>query len=349
MPPQKKKRVLLVGYGLMGRAMSRHIAKAPWAEVAGVAEPDASARQLAGQEHQLDTGMLHSSDATALKAVQPDIVCINTPSELHYAQATRALRSGCHVLVAKPVTSRFSQAVRLVELARQSRRKIVVGQQMRFNRHYSALRAFLATGELGKVESVQFLNSKPRHEALNLGMMDEPAMLEMSCHHFDALLSLFPRAKPEYIQAIGFRPSWSVYSGHCMVNALMRLSPDIQILYHGGFSSQADCYELRLEGSRGALRCRGTHMSASDFSYEFALRGGSFSTLDLEALVPARGAWEIFMEQWGRYLHGGPEPAFSARRNLSVFALLSAGIESIHRQRGIDLRQSARYEVAFGR
>lgn len=132
-----------------------------------------------------------------------------------------------------------------------------------------------------------------------------------------------------------------------MVNAMLELSPNIQVLYHGGFSSQAECYELRLEGTRGTLRCRGTHMSGSEFTYEFAERGKRFEIIDLESLVSADSPWNLYMAQWQRYLRGGAEPVFSASRNLPVFCLLSAGIESIQKNRWIDLTTSSRYRRAL--
>ena len=132
-----------------------------------------------------------------------------------------------------------------------------------------------------------------------------------------------------------------------MVNAMIELNSGTHVLYHGGFSSQADCYELRLEGTRGALRCRGTHMSGTRFSYELAERGGAFVEVDLEAAVESSEPWSLFMTHWRRYLRGGTEPVFSARRNLPVFALLSAGIESIRKRRRIDLGTLARYSNAL--
>ncbi len=344
-----RKRVLAVGYGLMGSSLARLIDSSGWAKIAGAVDASDAARQRARENHQLDQGATGTHLHTILRRLQPDIVSINTPSEYHFKQVMAALDAGCHVLVAKPVASGLNEALRITRHAQLCRRKVVVGQQMRFNRHYRSVAAFVASGAIGKVESVQLLNSKPRHQALNLGLMPEPAMLEMACHHFDALLSLFPRARPRSIVAQGFRPSWSVYAGHCMVNAMIELNSGVNVLYHGGFSSQAEQYELRLEGTRGALRCRGTHMSGTDFSYEVAERGGFFVTTDLESAVEAGSAWQIYLAQWQRYLQGGAEPAFSARRNLPVFALLSAGIESIKRGRRIDLSSSARYAAALAR
>src|SRR2546423_4410283 len=254
-------RLVFAGYGHLGEYLARYLARERWCSIVAVADPSAHARERTSVPAFSDFGR-------ALDYIEADVAVISTPCDLNYEQSAQALRRGLHVLVAKPITNNLSEAKRLVALARKQRRKLAVGQQIRFNRHYRAVARFVRSGKIGKVEYVHFLNSKPRHQALNLAHMGQPALYEMSCHHFDSLMALFPGAKPTSIVADGFRPSWSVYSGPCMVNALIRMSGGLHVLYHGGFSSQADMYELRLEGTRGALRCRGIHMSVDELRYD---------------------------------------------------------------------------------
>jgi predicted dehydrogenase len=333
----------------MGQAMAKHISKTGWAELVGVVDKSATCLQKARDDWGLTPKQTLTDLGRAIDKLTPSIVMINTPSELHFSQAMRSLRSGCDTFIAKPVASNIKQSIRLADTADHFGKTCVVGQQMRFNRHYRAVQAFVKSGRIGSVESAQLLNSKPRHEALNLGTMPEPAMLEMACHHFDALLAILPGSRPVSITATGFTPSWSPYAGHCMVNAMIELEHGIHVLYHGGFSSQADCYELRLEGSLGTLRCRGIHMSATSFEYEVAARGESFLGVDIESEVSSDGAWAIYLGEWERYLRLGIEPMFSLRNNLPTFALLCAGMESIKRQRKIDLSSRPPYrECVYG-
>jgi predicted dehydrogenase len=173
----------------------------------------------------------------------------------------------------------------------------------------------------------------------------------MSCHHFDTLMGLFPDNPPQTIAGDGFQPSWSVYAGPCMVNALIRCAGGLHLLYHGGFSSQSDHYELRIEGTRGVLRCRGLHMSMDYMEYEFAARGDKFVRRDdIEAGLEDVDSWQVFYDVWRDYLSGGAgstEPSFSGRNNLKVFALLSAAIESIASGDRTDVAGSSRYSAAY--
>ena len=256
------------------------------------------------------------------------------------------------MLVAKPITNSFREAVELVELAQSQGKTLSVGQQMRYNRHYTTLRSFLETGELGRAEMVNFLSAKPRHQARNLADMKQPALYEMSCHHFDSLMSLFPAHTPQWIMCDGFQPTWSVYAGPCSINGLIRFDNNLHVLYHAGFSAQADLYEVRIEGELGALRCRGVHMSNDTMEYEVASRGGKWASRALDGDQAPVSPWIPFLRHWQHYVvHGtladGSEPPFSGRNNLKVFALLSAGIESTELGQPIEVAGNPRFAAAY--
>lgn len=331
----------------MGRGMARLIERTPWTQLTGVVDRSEVVQAAAAHDYGLPNSCVGKSLVQVFRQAQPDLVVVNTPTELHYRQVMTALNHGSHVLAAKPLAATLTQALRIVAHARYADRKVVVGQQIRFNRHYLAVARFLASGVIGSVESVHLLNSKPRPEPMNLGEIPQPALLEMACHHFDALLAMFPLSQPHSIMATGFRPSWSAYKGCCMVNAMLELTGGVHVLYHGGFSAQAPCYELRLEGTKGTLRCRGIHMSAGEFSYEVAMLGGEFAPTDLESLVSERSPWDVYMEHLHSYLTRGTEPVFSARRNLPVLVLLAAATESMARGRRVQIEGSARYAEAL--
>ncbi len=331
-------RALVVGMGGISSTMLKFLGQQAWYDTTAVVDVRPQALEAAKHTLELDDDALFNDLDRALVEADADAVIINTPSELHFAQAKAALRAGKHVLVAKPVTNNFEDAVELVELAESVRRSVCVGQQMRYNRHYSTVRGYVGTGALGSVEMMNFLNAKPRHQAKNLAKMDQPALYEMSCHHFDSILSIFPGQVPEWIMVDGFRPSWSVYAGPCTLNGVIHLSADtskqgsgkVHLLYHGGFSSQADLYELRLEGSEGALRCRGLHMSNDTMEYEISPRDGQWSVRDLDEGIPPVSPWLPFFEHWHHYLaHGkladGSTAPFSGQRKSENFCHAQCG------------------------
>ena len=122
------------------------------------------------------------------------------------------------------------------------------------------------------------------------------------------------------------------------------------MIYHAGYSTQSDCYELRLEGSKGALRCRGLHMSKNEMTYEFALRGGPFEVVDLDGGRPPTVPWSIFFDRWGAWLSGeqADEPHFSGRNNLKVLATIDAAIRSLDSGAFTPIAADDRYAAVFG-
>ena len=343
---------IVVGLGGVTRGMLRFLSAEPWYQTRAVVDVQDSALFEAKDRLGLHDDELFTDMDEALASVDSDVVLVNTPSEWHYEQAKNAMEAGKHVLVAKPVANSFEEAADLVAVAQSQGVTLSVGQQMRYNRHYTAVHAFLQAGELGRPEMVNFLSGKPRHKALNLANMAQPTLFEMSCHHFDSLMSLFPDHKPQWIMCDGFRPSWSVYTGPCSINGLIRFDRDLHILYHAGFSAQADLYEVRIEGATGALRCRGIHMSNDEMEYMVAPRGGQWATRSLDGGHPPVSPWIPFLRQWHHYVvHGilpdGSEPPFSGRNNLRVMAMLSAGIESIESGQPVAIAEHPRFAAAF--
>ena len=343
-----KIRCLVVGMGGLSRLMHHALKTKPWYECVGVVDITdaglAAGREAAG----LPDSALFRGLGQALSELEPDAVLVNTPSELHFAQTKQCLEAGCHTLVAKPVTNDFAQAVELVALTKAKGLKHCVAQQIRYNRHYTALAEFVQSGALGSVEAAWFMNSKPRPNVANLGRMLQPTLYENACHHFDALIAVFAGQEPEWIFCDGFVPSWSRYAGPCMVNALIRFSGNLHLAYHGGFSSQAPMYEFRLEGTQGALKCRGLHMSNDTMDYELAPALGQFAVQRIDDAVPSRDPWIPFLDAWHDYLRGGPEPPFSGRSNLKTFAMLSAAIESVETGSPVSIAANPKYEAAFG-
>lgn len=339
---------LIVGLGWLGQHMLRFLVTQPWYQTAGLMDMRPEMLQQVGSGLGVSPESLFTDLSEALKKSGADVAIINTPSEYHYEQSRAALEAGLHVLVAKPITNDFAQAVQLVEMAKAKNLTLSVGQQVRYNRHYQSVRRFIESGRLGAIEAVFFLNSKPRPHAGNLANLEQPALIEMACHHFDSLAALFPNHIPEKISCDGFRPSWSSYRANCMVNATIEYSDNLHVLYHGGFSSQADMYELRLEGSKGALRCRGIHMSVDDMNYEFAsAQTRQWETVEIDDGIGGDDPFIPFLHNWHEYLQGGNEPPFSGRHNLRVYALLDAGTQSIMSGAPVTVAANPKYAAAF--
>lgn len=87
----------------------------------------------------------------ALHDKELDAVHIAVPNELHYTVAKRALESGKHVLLEKPIATSSRQAFKLAQLADAKGLVLQVGHIFRFNNAVRTLRDATREGRIGKL------------------------------------------------------------------------------------------------------------------------------------------------------------------------------------------------------
>jgi predicted dehydrogenase len=82
---------------------------------------------------------------------KPDAVSITVPTSDHEEVASFALRAGAHVLVEKPIAATVEEGKRLIELAKEFDRQLMVGHIIRFNPAIQSLKERLDNGDLGRI------------------------------------------------------------------------------------------------------------------------------------------------------------------------------------------------------
>lgn len=81
-----------------------------------------------------------------------DIVAVYTPDALHAEHVVRAFDAGKDVLCTKPLVTRVDDARRLLEAARRTGRRLMVGQSTRFFEPFARQRRAYEAGEIGALE-----------------------------------------------------------------------------------------------------------------------------------------------------------------------------------------------------
>jgi predicted dehydrogenase len=116
-------------------------------------------------------------------------VVIATNAATHFDLARRALESGRHVYVEKPMTLAVDDARRLVELADKKNLRLMVGHLLEYHPCVLKLKELIDQGELG---DVYYLYT----HRLNLGVVrkDENAWWSLAPHDISVALFLFGRA-----------------------------------------------------------------------------------------------------------------------------------------------------------
>ena len=197
----------LIGYGLWGRHHARAIARAPGAELAGIAcrtqqSVEAARRDFPGVPVYLDYREL--LDRSSIDAV--DVV---VPNDLHAEIGVAALERGKDVLLEKPLAPTLPECDRLIDAARRSGRVLTIGHELRLSAQWGRIKTLVDAGDIGEpTRAVVNLFRFPYRPGAE-GWRYQPGrvgswVLEELVHHFDLLMWYFERwGDPIAVYAVG--------------------------------------------------------------------------------------------------------------------------------------------------
>ena len=199
-----KIRVIVVGIGNMGKSHALAYYKTPGFELVGFVDRLPEKREALSTE----LGGIPQFDDfdTALAATKPDAVCICTYPDTHAELARKSLLAGAHVFVEKPLAVSVEEASDLVNLARKSKKKLVVGYILRV--HPSWKKFIKISHTLGKPLVMRMnLNQQSSGNTwlthLNL-MKSMSPIVDCGVHYVDVMCQM-TRSKPIRVHAIGAR------------------------------------------------------------------------------------------------------------------------------------------------
>jgi predicted dehydrogenase len=187
--------VALLGAGFMGRAhAAAYAALEDRARVVVVCARGAGAAELADR---LGAPLVADVEsAMAVAGVDAVDVCLPTP--MHRTVAERALATGRHVLLEKPLALSLEDADAIGAAARANGRVLMVGHVLRFFPEMREIAAIVSTGELGRPVSASALRLSPPPD-WNMWMLD-PAQsggvaVDLMIHDLDLLLGFLGPAR----------------------------------------------------------------------------------------------------------------------------------------------------------
>ncbi len=195
-------KALIVGLGTMGQSHALALHRHAGAQIVGLV--NRSAREL---PEDLQGYPLFSTFDEGL-AQAPDLVVIATYTDSHADLAIRAMRAGAHVFVEKPLAGTVADARRVVAVARETGRKVVVGYILRH--HPSWTRLITEARALGGPYVFRMnLNQQSSgaqwevHKAL---MQTTSPLVDCGVHYVDVMCQITDAA-PVRVQGMGLRLS----------------------------------------------------------------------------------------------------------------------------------------------
>lgn len=126
-----------------------------------------------------------------------DAVIIATPVFTHFPLAKKALESGKHVLLEKPMTDTVAHAEELIELAQKTGKVLMVDHTFLYTSAVQKMKHLIDNGEIGKIK---YFDST----RINLGLIqqDVNVLWDLAPHDISILDFLVPAA-PKSVQATG--------------------------------------------------------------------------------------------------------------------------------------------------
>jgi len=158
------KKVAILGFGFMGMTHAENILKNSELDLVAIVDknPKAVEEKLLNQTGNFATGAIdqeklsqikrYSSidDCLTFEELDGVFICVHT--NLHFEMTQKVLLHGKHVFLEKPFCLDLKQAERLIRLAREKERILMIGHVVRFMPPYQKLREWISSGEYGKLK-----------------------------------------------------------------------------------------------------------------------------------------------------------------------------------------------------
>ena len=204
----KDLKVLVAGVGGMGASHALGYTKTPGFEVVGfvVAKNTERAKKLAA-DLKLDIP-IYTDFYKAMAETKPDVASINTLVDTHHPYSLHAMRQGCHIFMEKPIAKTVREAEEVVKVAKQTKRKLVIGYILRV---HPAWKRFIEVAQtLGKPLIMRMnLNQQSyghEWEVHKSFIAQMPPLVDCGVHYIDVMCQM-TRATPKIVQGIAARVS----------------------------------------------------------------------------------------------------------------------------------------------
>ena len=206
-------KVLVVGCGNMGRSHAKAYHSMDGFEIVGLVSRGEKSRQevidILGQDYPQ-----FSDYSEALEQTNPDAVSINTYPDTHAEYTKMAFTAGAHVFLEKPIAETVEEAQEIVDLAKKSNLKLVIGYILRV--HPSWMKFIEVAQDLGK-PLVMRMNLNQQSSGKNWEthkclMNSMSPIVDCGVHYVDVMCQM-TRSRPVRVSAIGARLSEELNPG----------------------------------------------------------------------------------------------------------------------------------------
>lgn len=206
--------VVLVGAGDRANEYSKYALKSPdKMKVVGIVDPDKIRTQIMKDKYNVpDENCFESVEDFVKRDKFADAVINGTMDHLHVKTSIPVLRKGYDMLLEKPFAVNSTELNELVDVVKETGRKVYICHVLRYTKFYSEIKQRLVNGDIGKVISIQqdehvsyhhmavsYVRGKWRSEKVCFA----PMLLAKSCHDIDLMMWMLSDTEPVAVSSFG--------------------------------------------------------------------------------------------------------------------------------------------------
>ncbi|MCL2703476.1 MAG: Gfo/Idh/MocA family oxidoreductase [Defluviitaleaceae bacterium] len=192
-------RIALIGAGERGFVYSQYAHGILGFEIAAVADPIESRRELARERFNIPASMSFKEGGELIAASpQIDALIIASQDKDHYAHTMAAIEKGWDILLEKPISPDARECLAISEKAKATSSNVTVCHVLRYTPFFTKLKEIVSSRVLGPIVAINhtenignfhmahsFVRGNWRNSAES-----SPIIMQKSCHDLDILLWL---------------------------------------------------------------------------------------------------------------------------------------------------------------
>lgn len=334
----------LVGFGISGQSFQTPILKTiERIELTSVVSSDPNK-----VKQSLANVTVYPDIDTLLTKADIDLVIIATPNDSHYPLAEKALLAGKHVVIEKPFVIESVDGYKLIELAKEVKRKLSVYQSRRFDGDFLTIKQLIEEGALGNIHTFYSSYNRYRPEVKERWReKDIPGagiLYDLGSHLIDQALCLFGMPDAVMSRLRKQRPGAQAVDHFHLILSY----PELDVILHGNCLSTAEGPRFQVFGSEGSFIKYGMDPQ-EEFLRE--LKGPETTGWgeDLESnygrvtdqqgtintIQTAVGGYQAFYQQMVEAISSGSAVPVEPKQALDVIRVIEAAYQSQNENRTI--------------
>jgi len=324
---------VLVGCGAISRAWLNAVRDIPGLTMTGFVDINPTAAADRAAEYGWHAAVIGAELEAVLAQTQPDIVFDCAIPEAHLSVTLTALAHGCHVFGEKPLAASLTEAQQLIAAAAAAGKHFAVMQNRRYDANLRRLTAFLRSGVIGEITTVNADFYIGAHFGGFRDLMRHVLLLDMAIHTFDAA-RLIMAADPLAVYCHEWNPAGSWYAHDAAAVAIFEMTGGAIFTYRGSWCAEGlrTTWESdwRIVGTRGSVRWDGAEGLQAEVVAE---TGAFFSTMQPIPLPPGAddariGSHAGAIRDFVACVRSGATPETTASDNIQSLAMVFGAIAS---------------------